>query len=60
MPSALPRVTFVASKQFINRIVKWQHRHEFSSRSEAIVWMIKFVLQEDPYVPPKEERDLLR
>lgn len=59
MPSAKPRVTFVAAPILIKRLDKFWHRHEFRSRSEAIIWMIEYVLREKPDVPPKEERDLI-
>lgn len=59
MPSEKPRVTFVADPKLIKKIDKFWHRNEFRSRSEAITWMIEYVLREDPKVPSKEERDLI-
>ncbi|MGE5422865.1 MAG: hypothetical protein ACM3QW_06355 [Ignavibacteriales bacterium] len=56
MPSLKPRLTFVADKLLVRQIDKFWHQNEFRSRSEAIVWMLEYVLREKPTVPPKEER----
>lgn len=59
MPSDKPRITFVAAPKLIKQIDKFWHRNEFRSRSEAIIWMIEYVLRENPDIPNKEERDMI-
>lgn len=59
MPSLKPRIIFVVDRDLYNRVDDFKQQHDFRSKAEAIIWMIKYVLREKPSVPPKEERKLI-
>lgn len=59
MPTERPIISVVVTAKLLKKIDKFWHQNEFRSRSEAIVWMINYVLREKPEVPPKEERSLI-